>query len=62
MIVDISRFDNAGPRNARATPWDLYAEIFRNLTQLSAGPLPHLFIEALAQAYLEARKHPATES
>ena len=54
-----SRFDNAGARSARASPWDLYAEIFRNLTQLSTGPLPHLFVEALAQAYLEARKNPA---
>jgi len=53
-----SRFDNAGARSARASPWDLYAEIFRNLTQLTAGPLPHLFVEALAQAYLEARRKP----
>lgn len=51
-----SRFDNAGARSARATPWDLYAEIYRNLTQLGAGPLPHLFAEALAQAYLSAKK------
>jgi len=51
-----SRFDNAGPRNVRASPWDLYAEIYRNLTQLGTGPLPHLFAEALAQAYLAAKK------
>ncbi len=56
-----SRFDNAGARSARATPWDLYAEIYRNLTQLGAGPLPHLFVEALAQAYLAAKKNPAGE-
>jgi type VI secretion system protein len=49
-----SRFDNAGPRSLRASPWDLYAEIFRNLTQTGAGPLPHLYAEALAQAYLAA--------
>lgn len=57
-----SRFDHAGARSARATPWDLYAEIYRNLTQPGAGPLPHLFAEALAQAYLAAKKHPSTES
>jgi type VI secretion system protein len=56
-----SRFDNAGPRNARASPWDLYAEIFRNLTQPGAGPVPHLFAEALAQAYLAALRSPESE-
>jgi predicted component of type VI protein secretion system len=55
-----SRFDAAGARSARTSPWDLYTEIFRNLTQLNAGPLPHLFAEALAQAYLAAVKNPAT--
>jgi predicted component of type VI protein secretion system len=56
-----SRFDNAGPRGTRATPWDLYAEVFRNLTQLGAGPLPHLFTEAVAQAYLAALRRPDGE-
>jgi predicted component of type VI protein secretion system len=53
-----SRFDNAGPRNTRTSPWDLYAEIFRNLTQPGAGPVPHLFAEALAQAYLASLRRP----
>ena len=53
-----SRFDATGPRNARASPWDLYVEIFRNLTQPGAGPLPHLFAESFAQAYLAALQKP----
>jgi type VI secretion system FHA domain protein len=47
-----SRFENAGPRNTRASAWDVYVDVFRSLTQHGSTALPHLFIEALTQAYL----------
>jgi predicted component of type VI protein secretion system len=53
-----SRFDNAGARASAPSPWELYAEIFRNLTQLTGGTLPHLYTEALAQAYLALLRRP----
>ncbi len=53
-----SRFDNAGPRSMRGSPWELYSEIFRNLTQTGSAPLPHLFAEALAQTYLSLLRRP----
>lgn len=38
--------------------WMLYTEIYRNLTQMAGGQLPHLYVEAFAQAYLEAMRGP----
>ena len=46
-----SRFAAAGERASRANPWELYAEIFPTLTQQAGPGLPHLYSEALAQAY-----------
>jgi type VI secretion system protein len=35
--------------------WNRYRDVYGNLLQASGGRLPHLFLEALAQAYQEAR-------
>ena len=39
-----------------AASWLRYKEIYGNLLQARSGRLPHLFLEALAQAYLAARE------
>lgn len=49
-----SRFDAAADRGTRGTPWELYAEIYRTLTQLGGAEVPHLLAEALAEAYRAA--------
>lgn len=38
--------------------WSRFTEIYRNLTQMNDGQLPHLYVEAFAQAYLEAMRGP----
>ncbi len=38
-----------------AANWNRYRDVYGNLLQASGGRLPHLFLEALAQAYQEAR-------
>jgi type VI secretion system protein len=38
-----------------AASWNRYRDVYGNLLQSSGGRLPHLFLEALAQAYQEAR-------
>lgn len=40
----------------RAQYWDLYADFYRNLTEMPADHLPHIFVEAFARAYAEKRK------
>jgi predicted component of type VI protein secretion system len=47
----------AGPgAAAAATSWARYKEIYGTLLQGTGEQMPHLFLEALAQAYLDARK------
>ena len=38
-----------------AASWHRYRDVYGNLLQASGGRLPHLFLEALAQAYQETR-------
>jgi type VI secretion system FHA domain protein len=38
------------------TGWALYKEIYGNMVQNTGDEVPHLFLEALAQSYLEARR------
>jgi type VI secretion system protein len=38
------------------TSWSRYREIYANLLRTNGGEVPHLFVEALAQAWLEAGK------
>jgi predicted component of type VI protein secretion system len=38
-----------------AASWNRYRDVYGNLLQASGGRLPHLFLEALAQTYQEAR-------
>jgi predicted component of type VI protein secretion system len=38
-----------------AANWNRYRDVYGNLLQSSGGRLPHLFLEALAQAYQDAR-------
>ncbi len=40
----------------RAQYWDLYADFYRNITEMPANQLPHVFVEAFARAYAEARR------
>jgi type VI secretion system protein len=54
-----ARFERAlkrGPLqgDARAQYWDLYADFYRNVTEMPADHLPHVFVEAFARAYLDA--------
>ncbi|MEO7773876.1 MAG: type VI secretion system-associated FHA domain protein TagH [Steroidobacteraceae bacterium] len=49
--------DNPKARSGEQN-WALYSEIYRNLTQMNEGQLPHLYVEAFAQAYLEAMRGP----
>ncbi|MBV6415529.1 MAG: hypothetical protein CMLOHMNK_00041 [Steroidobacteraceae bacterium] len=56
-----SRFDRALKKNRptgsqRAQYWDLYADFYRNITEMPDNQLPHVFVEAFARAYAEARK------
>lgn len=44
----------AGGQDAAAN-WNRYRDVYGNLLQARDGRLPHLFLEALAQAYLAAR-------
>lgn len=53
-----SRFEAARERGGHASPWDYYAEIYPTLTQPGAGAVPHLYAEALAQAYLALLRRP----
>ena len=55
------RFDRAlkkGKANGaqRGQYWDLYSDFYRNITEMPANQLPHVFVEAFARAYGEARK------
>ena len=36
--------------------WERYKDIYSNLLQTTGEDVPHLFIEAIAQAYLVARR------
>ncbi len=52
------RFDRGAKRGVfetqnKARYWDLYSELFAGLSQRPADGMPHLFIEAFAQAYEE---------
>jgi type VI secretion system FHA domain protein len=40
------------------TSWARYRDLYANLLRVNGSDLPHLFVEALAQAYLEARHKP----
>lgn len=55
------RFDRALKKGKagsaqRGQYWDLYADFYRNITEMPANQLPHVFVEAFARAYGEARK------
>jgi type VI secretion system protein len=48
--------ERIGVGSGDAASWLRYKEIYGNLLQARSGRLPHLFLEALAQAYLAARE------
>jgi type VI secretion system protein len=50
------RVESGQDAAAAAASWVRYKEIYANLLQSTGEELPHLFLEALAQAWLEARK------
>ncbi len=52
-----ARFERAGRRKVLGSGpqnWDLYGEFYRNLTDMPANGLPHVYIEAFAMHYLKA--------
>lgn len=51
-----ARFERAAKRGklaAKGQSWALYADFYRNLTDMPADHLPHLFVETFARAYLQ---------
>ncbi len=46
----------AGSSTNAAASWARYKDIYGNLLQATGEDIPHLFLEAIAQAYLAARK------
>jgi type VI secretion system protein len=48
--------ERIGVGSGDAASWLRYKEIYGSLLQARSGRLPHLFLEALAQAYLAARE------
>ena len=58
-----ARFERAARRGKskasdRAQYWELYTEFYRNLIEMPADHLPHVFVEAFATAYKELLKKP----
>jgi type VI secretion system FHA domain protein len=54
-----ARFERAGKRKLLGgTPqnWELYGEFYRNLTEMPANGLPHVFIEAFAIHYQKSQQ------
>lgn len=52
-----NRFQRAAPSSkagAAAQYWALYAEFYRNLTEMPPDHLPHVFVETFANAYRES--------
>jgi predicted component of type VI protein secretion system len=58
-----ARFERAARRGKsktdRAQYWALYTDFYRNLIEMPADHLPHVFVEAFATAYRELTKKPA---
>jgi predicted component of type VI protein secretion system len=52
-----TRMESASPGSAPGGTgnWERYKDIYSNLLQATGEDVPHLFIEAIAQAYLSAR-------
>lgn len=50
-----SRMESGKGADAAAS-WARYKDIYGNLLQATGNEIPHLFLEAIAQAYLDARK------
>ena len=42
----------------QAQYWELYTEFYRNLIEMPADHLPHMFVEAFGVAYKEFVKKP----
>lgn len=54
-----ARFDRAKRTGEPVQYWDLYGDLYRNLTEMPADHLPHTFVEAFANAYLEWLRKPS---
>jgi type VI secretion system FHA domain protein len=52
--LDPSRMDGLPGEKS----WNRYRDLYANLLRANGSDVPHLFVEALAQAYLEARHKP----
>ncbi|MEO6186317.1 MAG: type VI secretion system-associated FHA domain protein, partial [Steroidobacteraceae bacterium] len=50
-----TRMESAGGNTSAETGWARYKDIYGNLLQATGEDVPHLFLEAIAQAYTEAR-------
>ena len=58
-----SRFERALKKgkpvgSQRAQYWDLYADFYRNITEMPEHQLPHVFVDAFARAYAQASQAP----
>jgi type VI secretion system protein len=51
-----SRMESGTGKSSSDTGWTRYKEIYGNLLQNTGDEVPHLFLEALAQSYAEARR------
>jgi predicted component of type VI protein secretion system len=45
-----------GARAGGTGNWERYKDIYSNLLQATGEEVPHLFLEAIAQAYREAQR------
>jgi predicted component of type VI protein secretion system len=53
-----SRMESGGPHSAPGNTgnWERYKDIYSNLLQATGEEVPHLFIEAISQAYIAAHR------
>jgi predicted component of type VI protein secretion system len=57
-----SRMETGGPHSASGGTgnWERYKDIYSNLLQATGEEVPHLFIEAISQAYMAAQRRGRT--
>jgi predicted component of type VI protein secretion system len=54
--------ETGGPHSASGGTgnWERYKDIYSNLLQATGEEVPHLFIEAISQAYMAAQRRGRT--
>ncbi len=51
-----ARMESGNSASGADTGWTRYKEIYSNLLQNTGDEVPHLFLEAIAQSYADARR------